>query len=190
MNDTERNTLLELFKNFTIDSLFFSNSKIDIETIATFSNNSSIKSLCFQTYGFGTEIWTYFSNQLVKNKSITSLDLFGSIFYNFNFEIIIESSGTNQTLTMLILNLIGFKSGESKDLIEGLDGNTNLKFLNLQNNNFTVDIVHSFINHLLNNATLTHLDLLFNLEFKDIPPIQHYLKLKKYVNVRPRILCI
>ncbi|KAF0536932.1 leucine-rich repeat-containing protein 34 [Gigaspora margarita] len=187
MNDIERNALLELFKNFAINSLLFSVSKIDIKTIATFSNNSSIKSLCFQSCGFGTEIWTYFSNQLVKNKSITLLDLSASNFYNF--EIIFESFGINQMLTTLILNQIGFKSGESRDLIEGLDGNTNLKYLDLHNNKFTVEMVHSFISHLLNNATLTYLDLSFNLESEDIPPIQQYIKQEKYANVL-RILCI
>ncbi|CAG8529736.1 12800_t:CDS:1, partial [Gigaspora rosea] len=74
---------------------------------------------------------------------------------------------------------------EPSDLIEGLDENTNLKYLNLQNNNFTVEIVHSFINHLLSNATLTHLDLKFNLDLEE--EIPHIWQQEKYVNVRQRI---
>lgn len=45
--------------------------------------------------------------------------------------------------TLISLNLNGNLLGESGDLIEGLDGNTNLKYLDLQNNKFTVEIVHA-----------------------------------------------
>ncbi|CAG8510233.1 5533_t:CDS:1, partial [Gigaspora margarita] len=71
--------------------------------------------------------------------------------------------------TLISLNLNNNLLAKSGDLIEGLDGNTNLKYLDLQKNKFFVEVVHSFISHLLNNATLTHLDLSFNLELEDIP---------------------
>ncbi|RIB05806.1 hypothetical protein C2G38_2218640 [Gigaspora rosea] len=136
------------------------------------------------TFDNGNEIF----KSLCENSSITHLDISNNLLNNNSCFKLKQMFQKNTTL--ITLNLNNNLLGESGDLIKGLDGNTNLKFLNLQNNNFTVEIVHSFINHLLNNATLTHLDLSFNLELEDILPIKHYLKLEKYVNIRPRILCI
>ncbi|CAG8537468.1 3251_t:CDS:1, partial [Gigaspora margarita] len=85
----------------------------------------------------------------------------------------------NTTITSLNLNHNSL--GESGYLIaEGLDKNTNLKFLNLQNNNFTIETVQSFVNNLLKNTALICLDLSFNLKFEDIQPIQQYIDQKEY----------
>ncbi|CAG8850593.1 43572_t:CDS:1, partial [Gigaspora margarita] len=124
-------------------------------------------------------------NSSCENTSLTHLDISSNLINNNSCLELKQMFQKNTTL--ISLNLSNNLLGESGDLIEGLDGNTNLKYLYLRNNKFSVEIVHSFISYLLNNATLKHLDLSFNLELEDIPPIQQYIKQEKYVAVLPRI---
>ncbi|CAG8562531.1 4140_t:CDS:1 [Cetraspora pellucida] len=163
LNGIGRKALLEAFNNLKIDSLVFSDClDINIETIANFSNNNSIKSLCLNSCDFSTnhtEIW----NLLVKNKSITSLDLSENEFIKSQFEIIIESLNTNKTLTTLILNQIEIEfTSIGKMIAKLLRNNKTLKRLRLNKNVITFECGNAIFSALCENTSLTHLDISYN----------------------------
>ncbi|CAG8856348.1 28580_t:CDS:2, partial [Gigaspora margarita] len=92
----------------------------------------------------------------------------------------ILSGNTSLTHLDILYNSLDHKSESGYLIAEDLDKNTNLKFLNLQNNNFTIETIQSFINNLLKNIALIRLDLSFNLKFEDIQHIQQYIEQKEY----------